>query len=152
MKARALIVEDDENIIESIEDALFSIGHEHVWVTNQLDAQEAMRSGKFDYVLLDLQIPAKPNRGGADQQFGINLLKDIQHIKGQTPVIMMTAHTSECLDLTGELSAGGVSKFVSKPFKNNGRTLAKVIREALNSRGKSTAPVTPDHSQPLPGG
>jgi CheY-like chemotaxis protein len=137
MKPRALVVEDDERIIDSIEDALFSIGHEHVWVTNQFDAQEELQSGDFAYVLLDLQIPAKPNRGGADKQYGINLLSDIQRIKGlgQLPVIMMTAYTAECLDLTSELRAAGASEFVSKPFKNNGRTLAKVIRKVLN-RGK----------------
>ncbi|MAD80518.1 MAG: hypothetical protein CMJ50_06705 [Planctomycetaceae bacterium] len=137
MKPRALIVEDDERIIDSIEDALFSIGHEHIWVTNQFDAQEALQSGDFAYVLLDLQIPARPNRGGADKQYGINLLADIQRIKGpgQMPVIMMTAYTAECLDLTSELRAAGANEFISKPFKNNGRTLAQVIRKVLN-RGK----------------
>ena len=137
MKPRALIVEDDERIIDSVEDALFSIGHEHIWVTNQSDAQEALQSGDFAYVLLDLQIPARPNRGGADKQYGINLLADIQRIKGpgQMPVIMMTAYTAECLDLTSELRAAGANEFISKPFKNNGRTLAKVIRKVLN-RGR----------------
>ena len=43
MKTRALIVEDDDRIIGSIEDSLFSIGHEHDWVTNQHDAQEKFR-------------------------------------------------------------------------------------------------------------
>jgi len=154
MKPRALIVEDDERIIDSIEDTLFSIGHEHIWVTNQFDAQEALKSGDFTYVLLDLQIPARPNRGGADKQYGINLLADIQRIKGpgRMPVIMMTAYTAECLDLTSELRAAGANEFISKPFKNNGRTLAKVIRKVLNrgrrggdSNGSSTTaqPPTP---------
>ena len=62
MKPKALVVEDDHRIIESIEDTLFSIGHEHDWATNQQDARRLLKEGEYDYVLLDLQIPAKPNR------------------------------------------------------------------------------------------
>jgi len=83
MKPKALIVEDDDRIIGSIEDTLFSIGHEHDWATNQHDAQQMLQDGEYSYVLLDLQIPAKPNRGGADKEFGCNLLREIQHIKGR---------------------------------------------------------------------
>ncbi len=135
MKPRALIVEDDDRIIGSIEDSLFSIGHEHDWVTNQHDAQEKLRETEYTYVLLDLQIPAKPNRGGADKEFGCNLLKDIQQIKGpgRIPVIVMTGYSSDCLDLSIELSRNGVRDFISKPFSNNGRTLSSVIRQVLSA-------------------
>jgi DNA-binding response OmpR family regulator/biotin operon repressor len=134
MKPKALVVEDDDRIIDSIEDALFSIGHDHEWATNQHDAQQMLKAGDYAYVLLDLQIPAKPNRGGADKEFGVNLLADIQHIKGpnRLPVIVMTAHSADCLDLTTELFAGGASDFIAKPFSSNGRTLTKVIRKVLS--------------------
>ena len=135
MKPRALIVEDDDRIIGSIEDSLFSIGHEHDWVTNQHDAQEKLRETEYTYVLLDLQIPAKPNRGGADKEFGCNLLKDIQQIKGpgRIPVIVMTGYSSDCLDLSIELSRNGAREFISKPFLNKGRTLSSVIRQVLSA-------------------
>jgi CheY-like chemotaxis protein len=134
MKPKALIVEDDDRIIGSIEDTLFSIGHEHDWATNQHDAQEYLKGGDYSYVLLDLQIPAKPNRGGADKEFGCNLLRDIQQIKGRgrTPVIVMTAYSADCLDLSTELYANGASEFIAKPFSNKGRTLASVIRKVLS--------------------
>ena len=135
MKPKALIVEDDDRIIDSIEDTLFSIGHEHDWATNQHDAQEMLKSSDYSYVLLDLQIPAKPNRGGADKEFGCNLLREIQQIKGprRTPVIVMTAYSSDCLDLSTELYANGASEFIAKPFSNKGRTLASVIRKVLDA-------------------
>jgi CheY-like chemotaxis protein len=138
MKPRALVVEDDDRIIGSIEDSLFSIGHEHDWVTNQHDAQEKLRDTEYTYVLLDLQIPAKPNRGGADKEFGCNLLKDIQQIKGpgRIPVIVMTGYSADCLDLSTELSRNGASDFISKPFSNSGRTLASVIRKVLGTHGE----------------
>ena len=68
--------------IDSIEDSLFSIGHTHDRATNQHDAQELLQNHDYGYVLLDLQIPAKPHRGGADKEFGCNLLRNIQQIKG----------------------------------------------------------------------
>lgn len=136
MKPKALVVEDDDRIIDSIEDALFSIGHDHEWATNQHDAQQMLKAADYSYVLLDLQIPAKPNRGGADKEFGVNLLADIQHIKGphRLPVIVMTAHSADCLDLTTELFAGGASDFIAKPFSDKGRTLTKVIRKVLSDQ------------------
>ncbi len=132
---KALIVEDDDRVIGSIEDTLFSIGHDHDWATNQHDARRMLTKNDYDYVLLDLEIPAKPNRGGADKEFGCNLLRDIQQIKGRrrTPVVVMTANSSDCLDLTTELYANGASEFIAKPFSNKGRTLANVIRKVLAS-------------------
>lgn len=142
MNPKALVVEDDDRIIESIEDTLFSIGHEHDWATNQHDARLRLKESEYDYVLLDLQIPAKPNRGGADKEFGCNLLRDIQRIKGRcrTPVIVMTAYSSDCLDLTTELHANGASEFIAKPFSNKGRTLASVIRKVLAERTPRMSP------------
>jgi CheY-like chemotaxis protein len=135
MKPRALVVEDDGRIVETIEDTLFSIDHDHRWVTNQQDAREALQAEAFDYVLLDLQIPAKPNRGGADKEFGIHLLEHIDKTKGHDlPVIMMTANTGECLDLSSELSKKGATEFVAKPFQSKGRTLADVIRKVLAAK------------------
>ena len=152
MKPKALIVEDDDRIIGSIEDTLFSIGHEHDWATNQHDAQQMLQDGDYSYVLLDLQIPAKPNRGGADKEFGCNLLRDIQHIKGRgrTPVIVMTAYSADCLDLSTELYANGASEFIAKPFSNKGRTLASVIRKVLDKQEPPLPAQPPPSDKPPP--
>lgn len=159
MKPKALIVEDDDRIIDSIEDTLFSMGHEHDWATNQHDAQEYLKGRDYSYVLLDLQIPAKPNRGGADKEFGCNLLREIQQIKGprRTPVIVMTAYSSDCLDLSTELYANGASEFIAKPFSNKGRTLASVIRKVLDAVPSTksvalTPEVNPSAHRPFAGG
>jgi len=132
-KRKALVVEDDERIVPSIEDTLFSLGHKHEWVTNQEDAQVALEKGEFDYVLLDLHIPARPHRGGATTECGANLLRTIRQTyePSRLPVIIMTGHGSACVDLTNELTRNGASEFISKPFPDKGRTLATVIRNVL---------------------
>jgi CheY-like chemotaxis protein len=136
MKPKALIVDDDERIISSVEETLVSLGHELDSATNQLDAQRLLEQNDYSYVLLDLQIPTQPNRGGADKEFGCNLLRNIQKIKGpgRLPVIVMTGYSAECLDLSAELFAIGASEFIAKPFANKSRTLAAVIRKVLEIR------------------
>lgn len=144
MKTKALVVDDDEFVAEALDNILFSMGHSHVWVTNQSDAQKKLKSERYHYVLLDWQIPAKPIRGFADKAFGTNLLDFIEKIKPprRPPVIMMTSNTGECLELSAELMAKGVVAFVAKPFENKGRALAQVISKVLNN-GHQPVPDAP---------
>jgi CheY-like chemotaxis protein len=99
MTKRALVVEDDPHVMEYIEETMCSLDHEHVWATNQQDARQNLRSGKFDYVLLDLQIPATSTRDMASTEFGITLLREIKaHSGGATPVIITTSHPAALRD------------------------------------------------------
>ena len=134
---KALVVEDDPTIVEMVEDVLFSLGHEFEVATNQQDAQQLLKSMDFDYVLLDLQIPAKANRGGADKQYGINLLKDIQRMKAPSPppVIMMTAHLADGFNLSSELQRNGVRECIAKPFSDAARPLSSVILAVVGEYG-----------------
>lgn len=135
-KPRALVVEDDTRTADAISDILYSLGHELDHVTNQEDALARLDAGRYDYVLLDLHIPARPNRGGASHEFGVNLLRAIRerHGANQLPVIIMTAHHGKCVDHTSELTRAGATEFISKPFPETGRTLAVVVRGVLEGR------------------
>lgn len=135
-KPRALVVEDDNRTADAISDILFSLGHELDHVTNQEDALAKLDAGRYNYVLLDLHIPARPNRGGASHEFGVNLLRAIRerHGPNQLPVIIMTAHHGKCVDHTSELTHAGATEFISKPFPETGRTLAVVVRSVLDNR------------------
>lgn len=137
---RALVVEDDERVMPSVEDVLFSLGHEHEWVTNQADAQERFAATPFDYVLLDLQIPAKGGRGGASTDCGVNLLRWMRQQRngGCPPVIIMTGQTGACVDLTRELTENGAREFIAKPFPDRGRTLASIVRKVLEGEERSS--------------
>lgn len=154
MTTKALVVEDDPEVMETIEDTLYSMGHEHRWVTNQHDARQALRAERYQYVLLDLQIPAKPNRGGASMEFGVNLLRDIHDMVApdDVPVVIMTAYSADCLDLSTELASMGASEFISKPFRNRDRSLAKVIRKVVRKRSRSAAKPNTPALKPFTGG
>ena len=142
---RALVVEEDERLAESIGNILFSLGHEFDHVTNQTDALAKLKASHYNYMLLELQIPARPNRGGASHEFGINLLRATRerHSPSQLPVIIMTAYHSKCVDNTSELIRAGATEFISKPFPETGRTLAVVVRSVLDDhRTKRQASVS----------
>lgn len=133
MKHRALIVEDDADIAESVIDTLDSLGHEYEWVKSQEEARQQIASGEFTYVLLDLQIPVRFGRGLACIEYGEHLAREIHQAPAMqgAPIIVMTAYGKEGLEIAAPLCEHGVVDFINKPFPRNGRTLASVILSVL---------------------
>ncbi|HOX08900.1 MAG TPA: DNA-binding response regulator, partial [Planctomycetota bacterium] len=147
MITRALVVEDDDRAMPSVEDTLYSLGHEHRWAQSQEEAQKMLQASQFDYVLMDLEIPAKSGRGGASVQYGLNLAEHIHATKGpgKLPIIVMTGHGVKCLNMVEPLKAAGAREFITKPFPDTGRTLADVIKAVLNK----SAPVAKPQGRPV---
>lgn len=155
---KVLIVEDEPKIkMETIDDCLQSLGHVSDWAQNQQDANGLLAANGYDLVLLDLQIPSRPN-GKASPEFGKNLLKQIRARRGRdgVPVILMTAQHQHCVDLLTDLQEIGIDGSISKPFPTTGRTLAVVIEDVLAKHrrfrmsAKGNAP--PESLTAFPGG
>ena len=156
---KILVVEDDREIVKHVEDTLLALGYEHDWADNQQDAQRFLQEKSYDLMLLDLQIPARPNRGFAKIEHGRSCLESAQRIKGKNrlPVIIMTGYGAQALDQSVELLAAGAADFISKPFPESGRTLAKVIQDVLagHRRKFPDAPAAANQTpkaEPFPGG
>lgn len=134
MKHRALIVEDDPEIAESVTETLDSLGHEHVWVKSQEEARTQIADGEFTYVLLDLQIPVRFGRGLACIEYGEHLARDVYQspTMHSVPIIVMTAYGKEGLEIAAPLCEHGVVDFINKPFPRTGRTLASLIQSVLD--------------------
>jgi len=131
---KVLVVEDEPKIkTETIDDCLGSLGHINDWAQNQQDANGLLAVNDYDLILLDLQIPSRPN-GKPSPEFGKNLLKQIRARKGRdgVPVILMTAQHQDCVDLLTDLQEIGIDGSISKPFPTTGRTLAVVIDDVLD--------------------
>lgn len=159
MQHRALVIEDDANIAESVADTLESLGHEHVWVKSQEEARKHLGSGDdggFTYVLLDLQIPVRHGRGLPRIEYGEHLAKEIHQTPSLSgvPIIVMTAYGKEGLEIAAPLCEHGVVDFINKPFPPTGRTLASVIQSALDrtyrKRERTTKNLKPE--KPFTGG
>jgi CheY-like chemotaxis protein len=158
MTITALVVEDDPGIVNVVGDLLYSIGHEYVSADNLQDARAALAEQDFAYVLLDLGFPTKPNRGLALalKENGYLFLETIQQTKGvgQVPVVIMSGHVAYCLNRSNELRQKGATEFIAKPFPDEGRTLAMVIRDVMAGRERVSAD-RPKHTgspRPFPGG
>ena len=138
----ALVVEDDDRIMEQFDSELFSLGHAYERAASQGEAQQKLETHTFDYVLLDMHIPARQGRGGASTEYGLHLLKHIRQMKSPTalPVIIVTGKGDACVDLMTELNSYGPNEFVAKPWPTDkGRTLGAVIKGVLRQNAEGHA-------------
>lgn len=150
MKHRALIVEDDPDIAESVTETLDSLGHVHVWVKSQEEAREQTAVGGFTYVLLDLQIPVRFGRGLACIEYGEHLAREMYQSPTMhgVPIIVMTAYGKEGLEIAAPLCEHGVVDFINKPFPRTGRTLASLIHSVLERTCRKREGAGREHLKP----
>ena len=135
---RALIVEDNPRIMETVVDVVESLGHEPVMATCQDDARKLINGDPYAYALLDLEIPVKQGRNFPRIENGINLLRElVSHYGRQTPVIVMTAHGNDGPHQGVDCMKMGAADYIPKPFPVSGQTLDKAILQALENSGQS---------------
>ena len=105
MKARVLVVDDDQALAEMLGIVLRAEGFDVVHVDNGLDAVPALREHRPDLVLLDVMLP------------GIDGLEVCRRIRAESgvPIVMLTARTDP-LDVVLGLESGA-DDYVVKPFK-----------------------------------
>jgi len=102
---RLLLVEDDVMIGETVLDLLRAEHFAVDWVKDGKMADTALRSQRYDLVLLDLGLP---------QRDGLEVLKDLRKRKDSTPVLVLTAR-----DAVGDRIAGldaGADDYLLKPY------------------------------------
>jgi CheY-like chemotaxis protein len=130
MKPRALVIDDNAEIIRDVEDILDSLNHACDSAGDQDAARKLLAADKYAYVLLDLEIPVKPGKLSRVQN-GVNLLEQIRETPGMgnVPVIVMTAHGNNSPDLAVAVLKKGAVDYVKKPFDRD--QLDRAIQEAL---------------------
>lgn len=102
--ARVLVVEDDLDIAPPLVRALSREGHEVDTASTGAEAMELV--AQCDLVLLDLGLPDKD---------GLEVCREIRALGLDTPVLMLTARTSEA-DIIVGLDAGA-DDYLTKPFR-----------------------------------
>jgi len=134
MTCRALIIDDDQHIRDSVGDIVASLGHEFECAGSQNAARKLLANREFSYVLLDLEIPVRDDGGFARPENGENLLEEMRQrpATADVPVIVMTAHGSDGPYLGVKQMKLGATDFVNKPFDNG--KLDDAIRDALTER------------------
>ena len=127
-KAKILVVEDEEDILELLRYNLAKEGYSLRLVTSGEDALTAALNDKPDLVLLDLMLP------GLD---GLEVCKELKANRhtSHIPVIMVTAKGEESDIVTGlEL---GADDYIAKPFSP--KVLVARVRTILRRQSRGGA-------------
>lgn len=102
---KILIADDEKSLMTAVSDYFKSNGFETVGAFNGEEAYELVHSEKFDLIILDVMMP------------GINGFKLLQKLRSEninTPVIFLTAKTSEEDQIEG--FNFGADDYITKPF------------------------------------
>ncbi len=85
MKARILLVDDEEKFVEALAERLETRGLEASTASSGDEAISRMEGKDFDVVILDVLMPGKD---------GIDTLKEIKKLRPLTEVIMLTGNAT----------------------------------------------------------
>ena len=122
--ARVLVVEDDENVRQTLDSALRFAGHEVVAVTDGDEALDEITAREPDLIVLDVMMPRVD---------GLTVCRMLRERGYRTPVLVLTAR-HEVSDRVAGLDAGA-DDYLAKPFALD-ELLARV--RALLRRTSST--------------
>ncbi len=110
---RALIADDQPEVLEALRLLLKGEGFQPFTVTSPDAVVQQLMSQHFDVLLMDLNYARDTTSG----QEGLDLLSRVQEIDGTLPVIVMTGWGS--VDVAVEAMRRGVRDFVQKPWENS---------------------------------
>jgi len=115
---RILIIEDEPDLILSLEEDLRRQGYQTEVATDGNRGLQLGRQGKWDLILLDVMLP---------KMDGYDLASALRQDGVTTPIVMLTARTQEAEKELGLDS--GADDYVTKPFSS--RELRARIRAQL---------------------
>jgi len=127
VKARILVVDDEESLVRLITHNLQKEGYETIEALDGNRAWELINAEKPDLILLDLMLPGKD---------GLEICRLMREEKIYIPVIMLTARDEEIDRILGlEM---GADDYVTKPFSV--RELMARVKAVLRRRRPEPAP------------
>lgn len=123
-KAKILIVDDEAEARESLSNFLLrNIECEVAQAGDGRQALEALKSGFFDLILLDIKMPGIS---------GIDVLKKVKVTHPDTDVLMISAWDSQ--PIAADVFAAGAVDYITKPSTIN--VIFDKISEVLKKRNK----------------
>jgi DNA-binding response OmpR family regulator/HPt (histidine-containing phosphotransfer) domain-containing protein len=105
---RALIVDDEAEIVDILKEILHDFGFETLGTTKSEEAVALIREFNPDVVLSDISMPKLD---------GMGLLKSIRQVNSKLPVIFISGNVSK--DFLVESIGNGIFAVMEKPFNTN---------------------------------
>lgn len=106
-KGRILIIDDEEDIRESLETLLTLEGYTVELAPLATEGLRRMEQSTYDLVLLDLMMPDKS---------GMEVLAEVRQRDRATPIFLITAYGS--IDVAVQALKSGANDYFSKPWDN----------------------------------
>lgn len=112
-----LTIDDDHDVCEELEDRIAAMGHQatSVHCLNQAITTLEKSGTAYDLILLDLEIPVKPE-GFARRETGLNLLDRLVAKPGTPPILIISSHLKGEHKLCRDVIQMGAKGFIAKPF------------------------------------
>lgn len=142
-KPIALVLDDDIAMQEQVVDRLLALGVDSVCVGNMTDANAEMQKQNFNFIVLDLEIPARYGSMTRIEngKLFLSLLRE-KYNRDELPVIVITGHGLKDTDLCTEVFGLDANDFIKKPFVSQGHTFESAVRKYLaSSREKTVADI-----------
>jgi serine/threonine-protein kinase len=128
--AKVLVIDDDQDLCTIVEDFLMMEKHTVHSVHTGAEGLELLKSYQYELAILDWDLPDAK---------GVDLLKRFRDEGGNTPVIMLTGHTT--IDDKEIGLDSGANDYLTKPFHS--KELAARIRTVFRTIGTAAPPPTP---------
>lgn len=119
MKARILVVDDEQAIQEMVQRHFRFLGYEVETASNGIEALSRMRDQRYDIVISDIMMP---------EMDGTDLLREIRRHYPMTHVIIMTGYVT--LDNALTCMRLGADTLVLKPLEDLG-LLEEAVERAV---------------------
>lgn len=122
VRARILIVDDEEFVLNALERSLRLDGHEVIKCQDPFQAIEVLKEREVDVIISDHLMP---------QMKGLDLLREARTLRPEAIRILLTGHADLQLALRA-INEGQVYRFFTKPWDDE--TLRLDVRLAVESR------------------
>src|SRR6478752_1208767 len=132
--ASVLIIDDDTDVLTAVRLLLKTESKEVITEKNPENIRSLLAKQAFDVILLDMNFTSSINTGNE----GLFWLREIQKLKSEAAVIMITAYGH--IDLAVRSLKEGAADFVVKPWHNE--KLITTIKETLKRKSNKTS-ITP---------
>src|SRR5580700_668677 len=125
-RPRILAADDQQHVLEAIEMLLRPQGYEVETAKSPALVREALATGSYDAVLIDLNYTRDTTSG----REGLDLLSEIVMLDNNVPVVVMTAWAN--IELAVEAIRRGARDFIQKPWEN--QRLLTILRTQVELR------------------
>lgn len=129
LKAKILLVEDDDNLGELVKEYLEMLGYEISLAVNGEDGWITFTSQQFDLCILDVMLPKKD---------GFTLATQIRDVNDNIPIVFLTARGQRDDKVKGFKS--GCDDYITKPFSSEELALRieAILKRCGITSGKKT--------------